>query len=157
MIRRKLLLFVSTVLGLGLLAACAMVSPEASFAPRHPQALESGRPQCSECHGTDRMKGGFKSYEALNHTPDFVKNHKFQARQDSAACASCHAQSFCADCHAGKVPMSPTTRYGDRPDREMPHRGNYLILHRIDGRMDPTGCYKCHGRANNDKCAACHR
>lgn len=157
MIRKKILPFLAVVLGLGVLAACALVSPQASFAPTHPQALEAGRPLCSDCHGNESMKGGFKNYDSFNHTPSFVKDHRFQARQDSATCASCHAPSFCGDCHGGKVAMSPSTKFGNRPDREMPHRGNYLILHRMDGRMDPTSCYACHGRANNDKCVACHK
>lgn len=157
MIRRTILPLLAVVFGLGILAACALVSPQASFSPTHPQALDAGRPLCSDCHGNESMKGGYKTYESFNHTPTFVKNHRFQANQDPAACASCHAPSFCADCHGGKVPMTPATKLANRPDREMPHRGNYLILHRMDGRMDPTSCYKCHGRANNDKCAACHR
>lgn len=155
MIRKTLLLLVA-VLGIGLLTACALLSPQASFMPTHPEGLEAGRPMCSDCHSNEAMKGGLKTFEAFNHTPTFVTNHRFQANQDSGTCASCHAPSFCSDCHGGKVSMRTSVKLGDRPDRMMPHRGNYLILHRMDGKMDPTGCYKCHGRSNNDKCAACH-
>lgn len=142
---------------LGLLTACSMLSSEKSFAPSHPEQLGAGRPMCSECHTNELMKGGFKSYASMDHTPTFVKSHKFQANQDSGSCVSCHAPSFCTDCHGGKVPMTPSTKLGDRPDRMSPHRGGYLTLHRMDGKMDPTSCFKCHGRANNDKCTACHR
>ena len=154
--RTSFLAFAATLV-LGVLSACSMLSAEKSFAPSHPEALGAGRPVCSECHSNDAMKGGFKAYAALDHTPTFVKSHKYQANQDSGACASCHAPSFCADCHGGKVPMKASTKLGDRPDRMSPHRTGYLSLHRIEGKMDPTGCFKCHGRANNDKCAACHR
>ena len=68
-----------------------------------------------------------------------------------------HHTISCADCHGGKTAMLPSTKLGDRPDRMSPHRGDYLTLHRIDGRVDPTSCYECHGRANNDKCTACHK
>jgi hypothetical protein len=153
----KKLALLATVMGLGIMAACSLVSPKASFAPTHPQALEAGRPTCSECHGTDRVKSTDKSFASFNHTAEFVKNHKFQANQDSGTCAACHAQSFCADCHAGKTVMTPSTKLGNRPDRESPHRTGYLTMHRIDGKIDPTGCYQCHGRANNDKCSACHK
>ena len=157
MMRKTVLLFVA-VLGIGILTACALLSPQASFTPTHPQGVEAtGRPLCSDCHGTESMKGGLKTFESFNHTSIFVKNHRFQANQDSGTCASCHAPSFCADCHGGKVSMSPSVKLGNRPDREMPHRGNYLTLHRMDGKIDPTGCYKCHGRSNNDKCATCHK
>ena len=156
MIRKTILLCVA-VLGIGILTACALLSPQTSFTPTHPQALEAGRPLCSDCHGTEAMKGGLKTYDSFNHTLTFVKNHRFQANQDSGTCASCHAPSFCADCHGGKVSMSPSVKLANRPDREMPHRTNYLILHRMDGKIDPTSCYKCHGRSNNDKCATCHK
>jgi hypothetical protein len=53
--------------------------------------------------------------------------------------------------------MMPSTKMADRPDRIAPHREGYLVLHRMDGKIDPTSCYKCHGRANNEKCQACHR
>jgi len=49
------------------------------------------------------------------------------------------------------------TKLGDRPSRDMPHKPGYLSIHRMDGKLDPAGCFKCHGRANNDKCTACHR
>ena len=155
MFRRFALL--ALALTLGVLTACALVSPEASFAPVHPQALEAGRPTCSECHGTEAVKSTQKTFAAFDHTAAFVKNHKFQATQDSATCAACHAQAFCSDCHGGKVALLPSVKLANRPDRDMPHRGNYLTLHRIDGKIDPTGCYKCHGRANNEKCSACHK
>lgn len=157
MIRKTILLLVAT-LGIGILTACALLSPQTSFVPTHPEGVEAaGRPLCSDCHGTDAMKGGLKTYASFDHTPTFVKNHRFQANQDSGTCASCHAPSFCSDCHGGKVSMSPSIKMGNRPDRELAHRGNYLILHRMDGKMDPTSCYKCHGRSNNDKCATCHK
>lgn len=155
--RKTALLSLAIALVMGVLMACSLVSSEKSFAATHPQALGAGRPVCSECHGAEAMKGTFKSYDAYNHTPEFVRNHKAAANQDSATCAACHGQSFCADCHGGKGVMTPSTKLGNRPDRAMPHKAGYLSLHRIEGRMDPTSCYKCHGRANNEKCTVCHK
>jgi len=157
MTRKTVLQVLGTVLGLGFLMACSLISPETSFASTHPHELAAGRPMCSECHSTDVSKGTLKPYASLDHTTDFVKNHKYQANQEANSCASCHGQSFCADCHGGKVPMKPATRLSDRPDRIAPHRGDYMTLHRMEGKMDPSSCYTCHGRANNDKCRACHR
>ena len=147
----------SVALGLGLMVACSWISPKGSFAPTHPQALEQGRPTCSECHGTDQVKSTQKTFADFNHTQAFISNHKIQANQDPATCAACHAQSFCADCHGGKTAMLPSAKLGNRPDRESPHRGDYLTMHRIDGKVDPTSCFKCHGRSNNETCTACHR
>jgi hypothetical protein len=53
--------------------------------------------------------------------------------------------------------MKPATKFGDRPDRMVPHRGDYMTQHRIDGKLDPASCYKCHGRGNNKICLNCHR
>lgn len=157
MIRRTLLLTLALALGLGGMVGCGILSPEKSFAATHPQEVGPGRPVCTECHGTETMKGALKPYAAFDHTSTFVKDHAFPANQDSGTCASCHGQSFCADCHGGKTVMKPSIKLGDRPDRATPHRGGYMALHRMEGKMDPTGCFKCHGRANNDKCTACHK
>ena len=116
MARNIVIKMLSIVLGLGALMACSLISPETSFAPTHPQELSAGRPMCSECHSTDVAKGALKPYASFDHTPAFVKDHKFQANQDPNTCASCHAQSFCADCHGGKVPMKPAVKLSDRPD-----------------------------------------
>ena len=154
--RRNALLSLAITLGLGVLTACGMLSTEKSFAATHPQELGAGRPQCSTCH-EDELKGALKTYASFDHSPKFVKDHRLQAGQDANVCATCHAQSFCSDCHAGKTVMTPSTKLSDRPDRMTPHKGNYLTMHRIDGKIDPTSCFKCHGRANNDKCTTCHR
>ena len=153
----KRIALLAITLGLGLMSGCAIISPKASSAPTHPQALEPGRPTCSECHGTERVASTQKAFASFDHTQAFVSNHKFQANQDPGTCAACHAESFCADCHGGKTALLPSAKLGNRPDRESPHRGDYLTLHRIDGKIDPTSCFKCHGRANNEKCSACHK
>ena len=147
----------SMALGLTLMVGCGITSPKESFAATHPQELPQGRPTCSDCHGTDQVKSTQKTFADFNHTEAFVANHKFVANQDQATCAVCHAPSFCADCHGGKTAMLPSTKLGDRPDRMSPHRTGYLTLHRIEGKADPTSCFECHGRANNETCSACHK
>lgn len=153
---RSLFLMLAAVLGLGILTACALLSPEPSFAAKHPQQLGPGLPTCSACHSNEPHPGTAKSYASFDHTAAFVKDHRFQAQQDSGSCASCHSQSSCTACHGSKQPMKPSIHMANRPDRESPHRGDYLTRHRMDGKLDPSGCYKCHGRANNDKCRSCH-
>ena len=68
-----------------------------------------------------------------------------------------NAGGGCNDCHTNQVEMKPSIKYGNRPDRDMPHRGNYMTLHKIEGKLDPASCYRCHGRANNERCMTCHR
>jgi len=155
--QRSVFLSLSLGLALAVLSSCAIFSQDASFAATHPQDLGLGRPTCSTCHEDASLQGARKTYASFDHTPSFVKDHRLAAGQDSNVCAVCHSQSFCADCHGGKVAMKPSIKLGNRPDRESPHRGNYMTLHRVEGKLDPSACYQCHGRTNNEKCMTCHK
>ena len=132
---------------MGLLYACA--SNKATITNIHPVEIK-GLVNCAGCH-TDK-------WGALNHkADDFYRKHKFYAGQEKAACAACHQESFCSDCHAYREEIKPSDKYKGSPERYLPHRGDYLSRHRIEGRIDPASCVKCHGRQNNDKCRICHR
>lgn len=144
-------------LGLGLINACSLLSPDASFAPTHPEKLGPGRPMCSSCHESETFAGARKPYAAFDHTPAFLKNHGLAAGRDAGTCAACHGQSFCADCHSGKTMIPPAVLLGNRPDRNTPHPAVYISQHQIDGKLDPASCYTCHGRVNNERCRACHK
>ncbi|MBI5666056.1 MAG: cytochrome C [Nitrospirae bacterium] len=113
----------------------------------HPVEIE--RPICSECH--------IDEHAAMSHTSDFLTRHKFYAARWRQACSLCHRESFCNDCHANKEELKPSDKFKDSPDRSLPHRGDYLTQHTIDGRINPAPCFKCHGRKNNERCGACHR
>lgn len=139
------------------IAACAQMKTLPSLPESHPEALAVGQQvDCSECH-EDQQKGTLKNINAFSHTRAFVKNHRFYAATDTRLCETCHKVSFCADCHTNQVEMKPSIKWGNRPDREMPHRGDYLTLHKIDGKVDPASCYRCHGRGNNERCITCHK
>jgi hypothetical protein len=157
--RRHQTIFSALVLPglISILAACAQMKTIPSLPASHPEAPVTGqRMDCSECH-EDQQKGTLKAFDVFNHSPAFVKNHRFYAASDDRLCATCHKASFCADCHTNKVEMKPSIKYGNRPDRIMPHRGNFMTLHKIEGKLDPANCYSCHGRTNNERCVACHR
>jgi hypothetical protein len=139
------------------LAACAQMKAIPGLPASHPEALVVGQQvSCSECH-EDQQKGTMKPYNAFSHSGEFVKNHRFYASSDDKLCSTCHKSSFCNDCHTNQVEMKPSLKYGNRPDRLMPHRGNFFTLHKIEGKLDPASCYRCHGRANNERCISCHR
>jgi hypothetical protein len=157
-------LFIPLALFAGLLAmtACShnLFSQDASLPSTHPQALGEGRVDCTECHEDDykgEHKGVLKPYGTFSHSSAFVKNHRFYAAGDDRLCAFCHKGSFCADCHANEVEIRPAIKHGDRPDRELVHRGDFFSLHMIEGQIDPVSCYRCHGRTNNEQCIVCHR
>lgn len=152
-------LFILSVISAGLmtLTACSYIfSQEPSIPSSHEYALGEGVVECTECHEKE-AKGIMKPFESFNHTPLFVTNHRFYASRDDRLCATCHPGSFCNDCHTNEVEMKPSIKYGNRPDRDFMHRGDYLTRHKIDGKIDPVSCFRCHGRANNEQCVVCHR
>lgn len=142
---------------IAVLAACSQMKTIPGLPASHPEALAIGQQvSCQECH-EDQQKGTMKAFAAFSHTPSFVVNHRFYAGSDDRLCATCHKPSFCSDCHTNRAEIKPSTLHGNRPDRELPHRGNFMTLHKIEGRLDPASCYRCHGRNNNERCNSCHR
>ncbi len=119
-----------------------------SIATSHPVEV-TGFPICSDCH-TD-----WKA--AMDHTSDYVARHQFYGDQQSVTCKICHKESFCSDCHAHKEELKPSDKYKDSPERTLPHQGDYLSQHKIDGQINPASCMRCHGRSNNERCLTCHR
>jgi cytochrome c553 len=121
----------------------------------HPIEL-TALPRCTECH-TEDTGVALKPIATFNHSADFISGHRFYASQSSRLCNACHKVSFCTDCHAYKDELKPSDKYSGSPERWLPHRGDYLFQHRIDGRLDPTSCYRCHGTQNNRLCRQCHK
>jgi len=148
-----ILVLVALVFGL---AACAQIKALPNLPATHPEELASGPVSCTECH-EDQQKGSLKPYAAFNHSRSFIANHRFYAATDQVLCAGCHKESFCTDCHTNQTEIKPSLKLGGRPDRTMPHRGDFLTLHKIEGKLDPASCYRCHGRTNNERCVVCHR
>lgn len=144
------------LLFLAALGGCAAVSDTASVPPVHPEELRAGQHDCLECH-EDVSTGALKAYATFRHSSVFVREHGGYAKQGQALCASCHGPAFCQGCHARKEELKPNTRAGDRPDLFLPHRGDYVVLHQIDGRLDPGSCFRCHGNKQDARCRACHR
>lgn len=139
-----------------ILAGLASILVAGLFACAHNRTLPAWHPvevtetpTCSECHKDE--------WAVLNHTPDFGTRHKFYAARQSAVCNLCHAETFCADCHAHKEEVKPSDKYKDSPERALPHRGDYFSQHMIDGKINPASCFPCHGRMNNERCKVCHR
>src|SRR5512138_3854078 len=131
--------------GMAVLAACAA---HESMSQKHPVEL-TVMPICSTCHTDWRS--------ALDHRPGYIDRHKNYARQRRQACNVCHAASFCADCHTNKEEILPSEKNRDAAGRTLPHRGDWLVQHRIEGKINPATCFVCHGRQNNARCKVCHR
>lgn len=121
----------------------------ASMAAKHPVEVEAPV-ICSQCHTDWRA--------SMDHSAEFGRlRHKFSAYQYKQACGICHKEAFCSDCHAHKEEIKPSDKYKDAPERALPHRGDYINQHKIDGRINPASCMRCHGRQNNERCRTCHR
>jgi hypothetical protein len=134
---------------LGLASSLYACANTASLARVHPEKV-TGLADCTECHQDN--------WGAFNHkAPDFMQKHGVFAGSSRAACASCHEESFCSDCHAHKEEILPSDKYRNAPERFLPHRGDYLGQHKIDGMVDPASCVACHGRQNNEGCKRCHK
>jgi hypothetical protein len=134
------------LLAITVIFACAHAP---STAARHPDIEEANPELCGQCHEDWRS--------SLSHEADFNTRHKFYAYQRQESCALCHRGAFCSDCHAHKEELKPSDKYKEYVTRDLPHRGDYLTQHQIDGRINPPLCFKCHGRQNNERCRICHR
>lgn len=109
---------------------------------------------CTTCHAIDDETF---PYRIFDHTNAFVKRHGRRASQNEAVCNMCHQQRFCTDCHAVGTELKPSLKNHGDPKRSMPHRGDYLTRHRIDGRIDPVQCFGCHGNPKTQRsCRPCH-
>lgn len=136
-----------------LLVGCAALKGGYAVPSRHPEDVGRGRPACSACHEA----GQALAYARFDHTASFAGNHSREAAQSERVCAMCHEQSFCNDCHVARSELKPSVKNATDTYRGMPHRGDYLSRHRIDARIDPTSCFRCHGNPKASKaCVSCH-
>lgn len=154
--QNKFLMFLAVaILALGL-AACAALDSGRDLPLRHLSAEDAGGPtnQCTNCHDARDEKLAFGSFV---HTPTWGSNHRQAAYQNEAVCSMCHQTSFCNDCHAAETELKPSIKNQSDTYRQTQHRGDYLSRHRIDGRVDPTSCFRCHGNPKAAQtCVRCH-
>jgi len=151
---KNILTLVLFAVTFALLAACSVFKVEQRYPAVHPEELGQARPICTECHDASAEH---IDYAQFNHDTSFVGPHRQQAYQNPEVCAMCHAQSFCNDCHATRVELKPSLKNPTDTYRVMQHRGDYLSRHQMDGRADPTSCFRCHGNPRSaETCARCH-
>jgi hypothetical protein len=116
-----------------------------------------GRPEAAECRVCHIVQrdgrlvidiGGTRLLppawlKGPSHGPRWVERHAPAAGADSRFCASCHQESFCQDCHTGKL----------RPRNV--HPGDWLTAHGVSTRLDNPRCRGCHRKQSF--CITCHR
>lgn len=151
---KKLWGLIASVWLVVLMVACATI--QSGYAPpvRHPEEEGEDLRFCTECHDSDE---GDIPYEKFNHGMFFGENHGAVAGRFSAVCNACHRQSYCSDCHGVGIELKPSIKNQTENYRRMPHRGDYLSRHVIDGHINPTSCYRCHGNPKSAQtCKRCH-
>lgn len=138
------------------LTACAAIKAGYVAPTTHPIELAQGKkPICTECH---EPRSETVNYERFNHDVYFADSHRQASYQQRQMCSMCHATSFCNDCHATRIELKPSIKDQTGNYRRMPHRGDYLSRHLIDGRTDPISCYRCHGNPKTTvTCRRCHQ
>lgn len=78
----------------------------------------------------------------MRHDHEWLVRHRWVAADQGGACASCHTESDCVDCHDAGV----------RPRRI--HPGDYLTTHVAQARRDSPRCGSCHQASRF--CTECH-
>lgn len=158
-------IFNCTAINLGTIAllllllsvSCSGTRPGYQLPESHPPIFEMAerRVYCVRCHGHEKEPLDFARY---NHTPTFTDSHRLVAYQDEKLCGICHAQSFCNDCHVTpSSELKPSIKYQTENYKRLQHRGDYIGRHRIDGRIDPSSCFRCHGNPRSAAtCRRCH-
>lgn len=138
------------------LAACAVHTQTYLVPAQHPEDSGIGQrpPVCTDCH--EASSEDF-NWQQFNHGGIFAESHRQAAYRNNQVCEMCHQTSFCNDCHAAGIELKPSLKNQTETYRKSPHRGDYLSRHRIDGRVDPTSCFRCHGNPKaSATCARCH-
>jgi hypothetical protein len=112
----------------------ALLPKKASCRTCH--ATASGGSDCMVCHATG------ETMRPASHTPGWVSFHGVEARVNQAACADCHTQTECQDCHAG--------------DNVRPrvHPLNFEFDHALAARGNEATCSTCH--EDRSFCSSCH-
>jgi hypothetical protein len=154
--RTKLLILLGSAIVVFGLAACAALDSGRDLPLQHESAANLGMSttNCLDCHEARGEKLAFGDFV---HTPDWLQSHRQRAYQSEAVCSMCHQTSFCNECHASGIELKPSLKNQTKTYQQTQHRGDYLSRHRIDGRVDPTSCFRCHGNPKSAAtCASCH-
>jgi hypothetical protein len=108
-----------------------------------------GKPDCRGCHETAEdyadcgmCHGQEFQLRPFDHGQTWISLHGSEARFNDQACAQCHSQTTCQECHAGDNV------------RPRSHDLNYAFNHALDARGNSMECVTCHGEP--EYCSSCH-
>ncbi len=125
--------------------------PMAACTGCHNHQQDFATARCMPCHVDLK---GYKPETAFKHEGEWLRQHAALARPSGEACAACHDQTFCAECHSPTTtPGRPSIVFPERVERAYIHRGDYVSRHMIEAQAAPASCRRCHGSAF---CEDCH-
>lgn len=119
----------------------------------HGGARPSAPSECRTCHLT-RADGKLRTrwpegqmtpkpwQRGMHHDREWLVRHRWVAADHGSACASCHRERDCEDCHDGRV----------TPDRV--HPNDWLTIHPQMARRNEPQCTSCH--TTQSFCTECH-
>jgi hypothetical protein len=109
--------------------------------------------RCDACH-KDLEDSGTLPATHLAHEGDWLRDHGTRAASSGDACASCHRDRFCADCHGQTVAVLPARAHFEAVDQTTIHRAGFVSRHALEARAEPGTCTTCH---TTSRCATCHQ
>jgi len=132
---------------------------------------------CTQCHNNQQatLECASCHQNTLNlrpndHLPDYLISHRNIARVDDEACATCHVENDCMECHDGSAVFS-TVVSGGVKDSQTPffpslaggtkglvlsrvHELNFRLTHGLQAVGRSQECVVCHD--TQDFCQTCH-
>ncbi len=134
-------------------SAQAPKPPMSACTSCHTHAQSFAEARCAMCH-VDLRRYPLKPVAQFSHQGDFLRTHGEWARSGAAACAACHDQTKCAECHGATTrPMKPDLLFPEKVESAFIHRGDWVSRHAIEAGADPASCRRCHG---SGFCRSCH-
>ncbi len=155
---------------------CHQGIDKADFAGR---ANMPGMGTCNTCHNNSKVSNtceschtNFASLLPMNHQrSDFLHNHKDEVRLGSMdiSCQTCHAETFCQDCHQGgglkqfgkrDLMADPGSKRSTKDSHKQTvlqnvHSLNYRFTHGVDAKSKLMDCASCHEAQTF--CVECHQ
>lgn len=104
---------------------------------------------CRECHDQELVDAAVLP-ATKTHGPVWALNHRLEAKVDDRACAACHQQDDCLECHKSGF-ADEMGAFGNNMINV--HRSDFFVTHPIPARTDPQLCASCH---ENAFCLECH-
>jgi hypothetical protein len=117
----------------------------------HEHEQEFSRGQCAPCHADAEVRKVLPS-TFLRHDQAFARHHGAVAAEQGQVCRACHAESDCDGCHDTSQGLAIERRHPERIESSFVHRGDFMNVHGIEARSEPSRCLRCHQQPTCDGC-----